>query len=329
MAPSSLSTSTARAFWLEAPGQGRILEETLAPLPEGWCLIETEWSAISPGTERLVALGRVPAEAHSAMRCQYMAGEFTFPLKYGYSLVGRCVEGPSPLLGRRVHAMHPHQDRCLVEARAAFPVPDGVPAQRATLASNLETAVNALWDADAQVGERAAVVGFGIVGSLVARLFSMIPGTEVLVIEADPEKRKAAQADGFSVAAGLAEAGAFDLAFEASGSPDGLQTALDAVGREGRVVLLSWYGDREVRLRLGSDFHFGRKRIVSSQVSTLPGGMLSRWDFTRRKQLVFRLLLAPIFDRHISQILKFEDLSEFFYSLCNGGYRGLSAAVQF
>jgi NADPH:quinone reductase-like Zn-dependent oxidoreductase len=326
---STTSTTRARAFWLEKPGTGRILEETLGPLPEGWCRIETEWSAISPGTERLVALGRVPPEARAAMRCQYMAGEFTFPLKYGYSLVGRCIEGPAALKGKRVHTMHPHQDRCLVEAGTAFPLPEDVPPLRATLAPNLETAVNALWDSGAQAGERAVVVGFGIVGSLVARLFSMIPGTDVLVIEADSEKRAMAQAEGFSVGARLAEPGNFDLAFESSGSPAGLQESVNAVGREGRVVLLSWYGDQEVRLRLGADFHYGRKRIVSSQVSMLPAGMLPRWDLTRRKQLVFRLLQSPVFDRHISQVLKFEELPVFFHDLCKGSYRGLAAVVQF
>jgi threonine dehydrogenase-like Zn-dependent dehydrogenase len=257
-----------------------------------------------------------------------MNGEFTFPVKYGYSLVGRCLEGPRELLGQRVHVMHPHQDRCVVDARNVFVVPADLPARRATLASNLETAVNAIWDSPAQVGERAVVVGFGIVGSLVARVFSMIPGSEVLVVETDAGKREMAKACGFR-AAESASAGQFDLAFECSGSGGGLQEAIDAPGREGRTVLVSWYGTEEARLRLGGAFHYQRKRIISSQVSTLPAAMQARWDFVRRKELVFRLLRADVFDQHITHEVQFEALPEFFHSLCDSGYQGLSAAVRF
>lgn len=322
-----MSTKT-RTFWLEGPGTGCIREEVLPLLPSGWCRIETECCGISPGTERLVAMGRVPMEARSAMRCQYMAGDFAFPLRYGYSLVGRCVEGPVALTGRRVHVMHPHQERCIVEVNAVYPVPEGIPPIRATLASNLETAVNALWDSHAQVGERAAVVGFGVVGSLVTRLFSMIPGTEILVVDTAQEKRRLAETLGFP-AAESADAGVFDLAFESSGSPQGLQAALDAVGPEGRVVSLSWHGNSPVSLRLGSDFHYGRKRIVSSQVSRLPAKMLPRWDAGRRKELVFQILRSSAFDLHVTDVIEFSDLPAFFRNLCDGGYHGLSAAVRF
>ena len=178
------------------------------------------------------------------------------------------------------------------------------------------------------VGERAVVVGFGVVGSLVARLFSMIPGTEILVVDTDREKRRLAETLGFP-AAECADVGGFDLAFESSGSPKGLQTALDAIGPEGRVVSLSWHGDCPVSLRLGSDFHYGRKRIVSSQVSRLPAEMLPRWDAVRRKELVFQILRSSAFDLHVTDVIEFADLPAFFRNLCDGGYQGLSAAVRF
>ena len=172
------------------------------------------------------------------------------------------------------------------------------------------------------------VLGFGIVGSLVARLFCDIPGTDLLIVDSVAEKRRMANELGFR-SADFAEAGAFDLAFECSSSPHGLQAALDAVGPNGRVVALSWYGDRDVVLRLGTDFHYGRKRIISSQVSTLPAAMLPRWDAVRRKELVFRMLRSPEYDRHISHVVAFEDLPSFFVDLCEGSYLGLSTAVEF
>ena len=317
-----------RQFWLESTGAGAIRDVKLDEPVGEWCRIESEFTGVSPGTERLVALGLVPEEAGAAMRCQYMKGDFGFPVQYGYSLVGRCVDGPSELVGQRVHTMHPHQDVCYAEASAVFPVPDGVPAQRATLASNMETAVNAIWDSEAKPGERAAVIGFGIVGSLTARVFGMIPGTEVAIVDSASKKRETAAQLGFAARAEV-EPGSCDLAFECSGSPLGLQTAIDAVGAEGRVIVMSWYGGRDTVLRLGAGFHHGRKRIISSQVSRLPPAMAFRWDYRRRKGLVFHLLESDVFDRHITHVLPFDELPRFFHSLCRGDFDGLSAAVQY
>lgn len=317
-----------RQFWLESAGVGAIREVKLSEPGDEWCRIESEFTAVSPGTERLVALGQVPEEAKATMRCQYMKGDFCFPVQYGYSLVGRCVAGPRELIGRRVHTMHPHQDVCYVEAGAVFPVPHDVPAQRATLASNMETAVNAIWDSEAKAGERAAVIGFGIVGSLTARVFAMIPGTEITIVDSISKKREMAATLGFAAEAKV-EPGSCDLAFECSGSPHGLQTAMDAVGAEGRVIVLSWYGNRDTVLRLGSDFHYGRKRIISSQVSRLPPAMAVRWDYRRRKELVFRVLQSEVFDKHVTHVFPFDELPHFFHSLCRGDFHGLSVAVQY
>lgn len=317
-----------RQFWLESAGEGAIRELKLHAPGDKWCRIESEFTAVSPGTERLVALGQVPEEARAPMRCQYMKGDFSFPIQYGYSLVGRCVAGPREFVGRRVHTMHPHQDVCYVEAAAVFPVPQDIPAERATLASNMETAVNAIWDSEAKAGERAAVIGFGIVGSLTARVLGMIPGTEITIVDAIAKKREMAAELGFAADA-MVEPGSCDLAFECSGSPQGLQTAVNAVGAEGRVVVLSWYGNRDTVLHLGTDFHYGRKRIISSQVSRLPPAMTARWDYRRRKGLVFRLLQSETFDRHITHVLPFDELPRFFHDLCQGDFQGLSAAVQY
>ena len=317
-----------RQFWLERAGAGAIREVQLSEPGDGWCRIESEFTGISPGTERIVALGQVPEEAAAPMRCQYMKGDFCFPVQYGYSLVGRCVAGPQELVGRRIHTMHPHQDVCYVEAAAVFPVPNDIPAQRATLASNVETAVNAIWDSEAKAGERAAVIGFGIVGSLTARLFGTIPGAEITIVDSVAQKRETAAELGFAAYATV-EPGSCDLAFECSGSPQGLQTAINAVGAEGRVIVLSWYGNRDTVLHLGSDFHHGRKRIISSQVSRLPSAMSARWNYGRRKELVFRLLQSELFDKHITHVFPFDELPRFFHSLCRGDFHGLSAAVQY
>src|SRR5262245_37182100 len=81
----------ARAFWIAAPGRGEIREEALAAPGPGQAVVEALYSGVSRGTEALVWNGRVPPGEHQRMRAPHQAGEFTFPVKYGYASVGRVV----------------------------------------------------------------------------------------------------------------------------------------------------------------------------------------------------------------------------------------------
>ena len=90
----------ARALWTIAPGQAELRSETLpAPAPDQ-VLARMLASGISRGTERLVLAGKVPENQWGVMRCPLQAGDFPFPVKYGYSGVARVAEGPAELRGR-------------------------------------------------------------------------------------------------------------------------------------------------------------------------------------------------------------------------------------
>src|SRR5262249_61357516 len=71
--------------------------------------IEALYGGISRGTERLVFTGRVPESEYARMRAPFMAGDFPFPVKYGYATVGRIVAGPEAIIGRPPPAPPPHQ----------------------------------------------------------------------------------------------------------------------------------------------------------------------------------------------------------------------------
>ncbi|MBZ5622548.1 MAG: zinc-binding alcohol dehydrogenase [Acidobacteriia bacterium] len=301
-----------RALWFIESGKAVLCEETIElPSSGAHCAIRSLYSAVSSGSERLVFTGMVPADLHESMRVPYMGGSFPFPVKYGYSLVAVVEDGPPYLLGKTVHLLHPHQDRAYVDAADVFPVPDGIPARRATLASNMETAVNAIWDARPAIGERILIVGFGFVGALIAQLLRAMP-VELRIAEVREERRELAREWGYDVESPRDAGADFDLAFHSSGSAAGLQEAIDRVGMEGRVVEVSWYGTAETSLRLGGTFHSQRKTIVASQVSHLPGFQTPRWDPIRRKHLVFSLLRDPAFDRLLSDVIPFDCLPEFF-----------------
>ncbi len=300
----------ASAFWVTAPGRGEVRREQVAPPAAGEVLVETLVSGISRGSETLVFRGEVPASQHQAMRAPFQAGEFTFPVKYGYSAVGLVAAGAADLVGRRVFCLHPHQTRFVVPASAVVPVPDAVPDARAVLAANMETALNGLWDAAPRLGDRVAVIGAGVVGALAAALAARIPGTRVQLIDIDPAKSEVAAALGVDFAAPATAAGDADLVIHASGAPEGLARALELAGFEARIVELSWYGDRAVALPLGAAFHSRRLQLVSSQVGAVAPARRARWSRRRRLALALDLLADPRFDALLAPPAPFAGLPE-------------------
>ena len=316
-----------KALWHESDKFSELREEVNADQKRGMLKVRSLYSLISTGTERLVATGKVPQEAAEAMKVPFMEGSFSFPVKYGYSLVGEVVS-EGELAGKMVHLLHPHQDELMVENEVVFEVPASVPAKRATLASNMETAINAVWDAGISVGDRVVVAGFGLIGSLVSRVIQMMPGVELAVLEKDDNKRKLAHEMGFA-AAGEVTPGYFDKAINTTASGEALQKCIESVGQEGIVVELSWYGTHGVNLKLGADFHYQRKKILSSQVSRIPENHSARWNYHRRKQVVFELLKSAVFDEHITRVIPFEESPAFFHELRNGQYKGLGCCIRY
>jgi threonine dehydrogenase-like Zn-dependent dehydrogenase len=289
-------SGTARAFWTVAPGSGEVRAERLLPRGRGEVLVRTLTSGISRGTESLVFQGRVPESQYAAMRCPFQSGSFPFPIKYGYASVGVVEEGPAELIGRRVFALYPHQDRYVVAESAVIPVPDAVPTPRAVLAANMETALNGLWDAAPRLGDRISVIGAGVVGCLVGALAAAMPGTEVEIIDIDPSRAAMAAALGARFALPDAASPECDLAIHASGNPSGLILALSLAGFEATVLEMSWYGDRPVSLPLGEAFHSRRLILRSSQVGSVATAQRGRWSYRRRLGLALTLLEDPVFD---------------------------------
>jgi threonine dehydrogenase-like Zn-dependent dehydrogenase len=298
----------ARAFWVTAPGHGEIRAQQLrAPAP-GELLIRTRRSAISRGTESLVFRGEVPEGEWPRMRCPFQEGEFPGPVKYGYSAVGIVEDGPAEALGRRVFCLHPHQDRFIVPSDAVVSVPDTVPDRRATLAANMETAINGIWDATPGPGDRIAVIGAGVVGCLVAALAARLPGAEVELIDIDPTREAIAAAFGCHFATPERASPEVDLVVHVSGSPAGLATALTIAGFEATVLEMSWYGTRIVPLALGGAFHSRRLTLRSSQVGAVSAARRQRWSLRRRLILALSLLRDPVFDILLSGETEFTAL---------------------
>jgi hypothetical protein len=303
-------SGNSKALWFVAPGQAEWRDEPVAAPANGDIRVRALFSGISRGTESLVFHGRVPASEYGRMRAPFQAGEFPFPVKYGYAAVGQVEDGPPDLAGRAVFALHPHQTLYTLPRAAVAALPEGLPPARAVLAANMETALNALWDGGAAPASRIAVVGAGVVGCLVAYLAGRMPGADVTLIDIQTERARIATALGVAFRAPEQAPADCDLVFHASGSSAGLNTALTAAGDEATVVEMSWYGEGQIPVALGGGFHSRRLRLISSQVGKVAPNQRSRWDYARRLAAALDLLQDARLDVLLEPACRFDNLPE-------------------
>ncbi|GAA3667733.1 threonine dehydrogenase-like Zn-dependent dehydrogenase [Lentzea atacamensis] len=319
-------TRTASAFWLNESGEGEVRQVTLAGPGPGEVEVRTLFSGVSRGTETLVFRGGVPENQYAVMRAPFQEGEFPWPVKYGYLNVGVVEHGPERLRGRTVFCLYPHQTRYVVPETAVTLVPDTVPAARAVLAGTVETAVNAVWDARPLIGDRIAVVGGGMVGSSIAAVLATFPGARVQLVDADPARAAVADQLGIGFALPGNALDGCDLVFHASATEPGLTTALNLLAPEGRVVELSWYGDRKIAVPLGEFFHSRRLTIRSSQVGTV--GRPDR-TYAERMALALDLLADDRFDALITGDSRFEELPDVMPKLADGEIPALCHRIDY
>lgn len=299
-----------KALWFVAPGHAEWREEAVPEPAAGQLRVRALFSGISRGTESLIFHGRVPAGEYNRMRAPFQAGDFPFPVKYGYAAVGQIEDGPADMAGRTVFSLHPHQTVYNLPREFVNVLPDGLPPARAVMAANMETALNAVWDGGALPASRIAVIGAGVVGCLVAYLTGRMPGTEVTLVDVAPARAPIAAALGVAFATPDQAPADCDLVFHASGAASGLATALACAGDEASVIEMSWYGDGTVPVPLGGAFHSRRLRLISSQVGKVANNQRSRWSHARRMSAALGLLRDPALDVLLEPACRFSDLPD-------------------
>jgi 2-desacetyl-2-hydroxyethyl bacteriochlorophyllide A dehydrogenase len=309
-----------RRVYFTGPGDVAVRVEPVDDPGPGELRVDTEVSAISPGTELLVYRGQVREGLPADETIDALSGSLSYPLSYGYAAVGTVVEAGAGVddgwLGETVFAFHPHAGEFVAPVDDVSPVPEGLDPATAALLPNVETAVNFLLDGSPRVGERAVVFGQGVVGLLTTALLSAAPLSELVTVDCYETRRRLSAslgADrsvepaaveevvrGWTADGGAGPAGPAaptddgpdraDLTFELSGNPDALDAAIDVTGYGGRIVVGSWYGTERAELGLDGRFHRSRIELVSSQVSTVAPERRGRWTKGRRLATAWRRL---------------------------------------
>ena len=300
--------------------------------------IESICSLISSGTELKVFKGMFESAALD-VNIKGMAEEsMEYPLSYGYSLVGRVtacgadVQDSDTIIGKLVFVFAPHSSRVIVERGDIQLIPDGIEAEDAIFMPSVETALSLVHDAHVRLGENVAVYGQGLIGLLVTSILSMQLTSawpsqvgSITTFDTLDDRLKMSNMMGATSAlhpslatASASEIGGFDVSIEVSGNPKALQSAIDSTSNEGRVIVGSWYGNSEVTLKLGIDFHRSHKTIQTSQVSVIPCALTGLWDKERRFTLTWELVKAILPSRLISKRLTLDN-AQHAYELLDKG----------
>ncbi len=262
------------AVVVEAPGQLALRRLGLLPMQASDLLVETEWSAVSTGTEKLLWQGRMPSFPGMG-----------YPLVPGYETVGRVVDAGADaraMLGLRVFVPGAN---CYSDARGLF----GGAAQRLVVPAARvvpvgELGPDAVLLALAATAQHAIaggalpdlIVGHGVLGRLVARL-TVAAGGSPTVWEID--SARAAGAVGYSVVHPGADARAhYATILDVSGDSSLMDTLVGRLAKGGEIVLAGFYNERldfgfapafrkEARFRIAAEFRGEDLAIVGAMAA--------------------------------------------------------------
>jgi len=290
-----------------------VAEENLPNPRRGQVLVRALISAISARSETLIYRGQADQVLAVDDTVPALPGNPRYPLKAGYSSVGSVIalgaDVPEGWLGQRVFSFHPHESHYLAALSELLPVPNEVALEDAVFLPYMETAINLLLDGQPLVGERVLVFGQGVFGLLTTALLAPFPLAALVTFDRFPVRRRESLKLGATVCLDPADgrwleqvqgllgkdgaAAGADLAFELSGNPQALNTAVNLAGAQGRVVIGPWYGQGPINLELSERFHRNRIRLICSRASTFPDALCGRWSKERRLALAWlRLPLA-------------------------------------
>ncbi|OYO18682.1 zinc-binding alcohol dehydrogenase [Enemella dayhoffiae] len=304
-----------------APGRIEIVTEELPELPDGGLLLETIATGFSAGTELTYVKGVNPA-LHRVLDTELGlfvenpggATDVAYPVtRMGYMEVARVAKSRTAAFAEGAvvaipygHATHHVADPV---REHIVPVPDDLdPLLGVYVAHMGPICANGLLHAAAEVsgaatdslgagvrGRLVVITGAGLIGLLVALMAQHHGAREVVVVDADPQRRAYAEQLGFTALDldddpglvlktrwrhGAGDHGA-DVVFQCRGQAAAMHQALRCLRPQGTLVDLAFYTAGAQELRLGEEFHHNGLRIVTAQIGRVPRGLAHVWDRQR------------------------------------------------
>lgn len=221
------------------------------PMPHagpGEVIVKTTRSMISTGTELTIYSGEFPQQSAWASYGKY-------PFDAGYSNVGKIVELGKGVdkawLGRRVANFGPHGAFVKTPLRDAFPIPDAVTDDQASIFTIGIIVMNGVRRSRVEWGESVALFGMGLLGQLAARFCAICGARPVICIDpAEPRLKLLPKLPtivplnptGINLVDRVKElthGRKVDLLFEVTGAPQVIASEFAVLRPMGRAVMLS------------------------------------------------------------------------------------------
>lgn len=286
-------------------GAAVIRDEPDPALRSGEILVETEFSVMSPGTERTVieATSRVGGEVHEYPRATHqwrktrmngVARDDLLPRKpaegyasLGYSLAGRVIE-----VAADVRDLKPgmyvacggsqcafHAERVAVPRSLTVPIPAGVSGESAAHVTLGAIAIEALRRTGCALGETIVVVGAGLLGNLLTQL-ARVAGIYAIAVDPNPARLALLKADsvlqrlpvldgeGVRTIHSLTNGFGADAAIITATTTSNalINTAFDGLRVGGRIVAVGQFGMNLERQRW-----FGAQAVLVPSIAYGPG----------------------------------------------------------
>ncbi len=279
-----------RILWLRTEVADLVSFRLLEPGP-GEVLVHSHASVISPGTERAFLLGLPNTKA-------------SFPTVPGYSCasvvqaVGRGVVGLQK--GDRVAGVTNHASHALVAPELLVRIPAEVSDEHAAFVELGVIALQGVRRARIQPGDRVVVLGLGLVGQLALQLARWAGAAPLVAVARSRTFQDVARAGGADRVVDLesnpraAEEFGADVVLEATGSGQGILTALRCARPGGRISLMG--SSRGITGGVDFDRHVrGRDlEVIGAHISSLASSesALGRWTRHDEAELFLDLIAS-------------------------------------
>lgn len=308
-----------RRVLFRAVGEVTLAEYEIAPPESDQVLIETLYSAISPGTERAMLL----AHPNTA------TAERGFPFEPGYSNVGRVIEAGSAVrnfrVGDLVATVQTHRSHILLPDTVGpgvaplkyqhlftSPITPGVAVPQLHHLWKLPADLPAsalkdmcafgLWvvglggvrKARIEIGESVLVMGLGPIGLSAAKHAQLAGGFPVVGVDPSAVRRELAKGFKLDAIQADAEGQSPRVVIEATGRPESIPEAFRVCANHGRVVLLSSTRGVTQTVDFYTDVHRKGLAVLGAHESVRPvyESRPGYWTAWEDRDVVLRLLHA-------------------------------------
>jgi 2-desacetyl-2-hydroxyethyl bacteriochlorophyllide A dehydrogenase len=187
-----------------------------------------------------------------------------FPFRPGYGMIGEVIAVGENVQGLKegdIILTHSNHASYAMAQVITVKVPEGLDPLKAVFARMADVSITALRVSSAELGDRVAVIGMGLVGNLCAQLFSLA-GCDVIGIDKVRKRLEVARACGIEKTINASEVDAeeavkeltegegCEIVVDATGSPQVSATAWKYAAPYGEVILLGSFFQRPYEMNV-------------------------------------------------------------------------------